>query len=507
MLKDAYNVKRVHKVSVITIFSIIFLSCLQALLGGISVFIEFVIPASIILLITLVNYFLPIKDYVKGCIFGLVPAIVIIAFFYIDGFSLDGHYILFCSVALTALYFKKDILIITAATIDVLFIVVFLLSPGDIMGSDNNLQSFISTLVVLNGAITLLYFLTKWGRELIKESYQKQLEAEELLVKLQTTFSQVENSSSILEDSISKLNSNIKTIKEESQNITVSMNEMARSIQEEASNTYKVNEAMVNSLEIVQETLDISKGVINTADELNQKFGEGWNKIEQMDNQMGIIGSSIATANVTMAELQTSMTTINSLLQDITHIASQTNLLALNASIESARAGEHGKGFAVVADEVRKLAEQSAKTAANITEVTTRLFNKSQEASEKVSNGEVAAKEGQVLIKNISTYFNYLKQTFENAISEISRGMNKIENVTDLFTNTQYQIQNMASISEQNAAATEEVLATTENEDKEIQEICNLIDVIEKLSEQLMSLVSKEDLAKASSLYRKKYAL
>ena len=69
MQKDAYKVQRVHKVSVITTFSIIFLSCLQALLGGISVFIEFVIPASIILLITSVNYFLPLKDYVKGCIF------------------------------------------------------------------------------------------------------------------------------------------------------------------------------------------------------------------------------------------------------------------------------------------------------------------------------------------------------------------------------------------------------------------------------------------------------
>lgn len=82
-------------------------------------------------------------------------------------------------------------------------------------------------------------------------------------------------------------------------------------------------------------------------------------------------------------------------------------------------------------------------------------------------------------------------KTFENTISEISKGMNKIENVTNLFTNTQYQIQSVASISEQNAAATEEVLATTENENKEIQEICNSIDVIKKLSEQLMSMVTK----------------
>lgn len=61
MQNDSYNVKRVHKVSVITTFAIVFLACLQALLGGMDVFRQFAIPAAIILIITLVNYLFQLK--------------------------------------------------------------------------------------------------------------------------------------------------------------------------------------------------------------------------------------------------------------------------------------------------------------------------------------------------------------------------------------------------------------------------------------------------------------
>jgi methyl-accepting chemotaxis protein len=85
-----------------------------------------------------------------------------------------------------------------------------------------------------------------------------------------------------------------------------------------------------------------------------------------------------------------------------------------------------------------------------------------------------------------------LKNSFEDTINEITEGMNKIESVTDIFKSTQNQIQNIASISEENSAITEEVLATTENEHREIQEICSSLNTIKELSVQLLNIVNNK---------------
>jgi len=494
MMTDTYNVKRVHKVSLIMTCLIIFSMIIDATIaGGSKAGITLATRASACVIIGIINYFLPINDYIKGLIFGIVPSISMCLLSALYGFQLSRHYIIICTVGLMALYFRKEVTIAHGVITNIALLVTFLVNPDSISGLGTDVEDFIFVLIILDATIAMLYFLSKWGRALVNEGAQKTAQSEELLKKLQNTFTKVEDNTDTIDNSISELNSNINCITEASNNITTSVQEMAKAIQEEAISVTGVNETMADSLEMVNETWDISKGISNRADVVSEKVSEGWDRMQQMNNQINIISDSISTANTTVSELQSSMETVNNLLQGISEIAVQTNLLALNAAIESARAGEHGKGFAVVADEVRKLADQSTIIVNDITQVTTALSNKSQEAFEKVNQGSNAVKEGKELINNISTYFKDIKDTFNDTNTEISKGLSKIEAVADKFLNVQRDMENMAGLAEQNAAATEEILATIENENTQIIQIGNSLYEIRELSGDLKKMISSNN--------------
>jgi methyl-accepting chemotaxis protein len=147
-------------------------------------------------------------------------------------------------------------------------------------------------------------------------------------------------------------------------------------------NTQKsVAEGLLNALSDSTSELDATSDSIN--------FRTFISETEQVleyfvDNVVDTSKSSMLLMHK-IDDMNTSIESIVTLLDDVRAISDKTNLLALNASIEAARAGEAGRGFSVVADEVRKLAIQSHEFNDQINQVVVSTIGNMESARELIT--------------------------------------------------------------------------------------------------------------------------
>jgi len=478
-MSTGYNLKRVSKVNLSVMFCAAILILLESFIynGVGKLFLENFIKILIVISLSVGVYFLPVKEQIKGGVFSIVMSLIALQTNF-ESPSVGSFMLLMLAFSMSALYFQKELVLIVGGFIDLVIIVTYIINPLAMANSTSPASGLTRTLVYFNVAVILIYFLTKWGRELVDSVVLKEVETGEILDKLKLTIQKVGEVSTVLDVDLSGYNEKISSIKQSNDNITLAMTEVAVGAQEQAVNIGEINDNMLSAKSLVAENNQISDEVAKISGDMVIKVEDGTEKIDQMNKQMKTVSKSVDTAMETVDALKISIDEIKEFLKEITQIAKQTNLLALNASIEAARAGENGKGFAVVADEVRKLAEKSTVTAKNISKITQDITEKVELTTIDVKKGVKAIELENILISDVTYFFNELKDNFNQENILLGNETVIMQKVYTTFIKINDQIESISAIAEEHSATNEEVLASIEDQNTDMSSMLASIDHI-----------------------------
>ena len=316
----------------------------------------------------------------------------------------------------------------------------------------------------------------------LAESTNKMLDTfQELLLHISKTSNKIYE---VGEKFTNAFDRNVEEFKEMNiltENIASRIGQQTEELDSSASSIHYINDA-------VFQIANSSQMVTEQAIEAKDNASEGNKTMMELANQSKAIVDEVGNTSRLVKELDEKSIAINGIVDAITAISEQTNLLALNASIEAARAGEQGRGFAVVADEVRKLAEESSKSADEISELI-------KEVQRGIASAGGSMEGVAHRVKEVYSYVEIAANKFDkiaNSISTVSQKVEEVSSATEEMSanasTINNQIEHLANISKENNDATESVASSIQYQ---VNEVTNLQLVLKELDDSTLELMKR----------------
>ena len=179
----------------------------------------------------------------------------------------------------------------------------------------------------------------------------------------------------------------------------------------------------------------------------------------------------------------------------ITQVAAQTNLLALNAAIEAARAGEAGKGFAVVAEEVRKLAENTGRSAEQISRLARDIASQSSRVVSAMKEGIEELVSGRGELTTIARAMGDITATARDGAERMGLITEAAKAQRESSAGTVRAIESISKVAAEHVGATDAVKSVIEAQSRAVGRLTAATQELTHLSEELNRVVSRFRLA------------